>query len=80
MTNRELIQARFYEFVFKSMDDMKNIHPEMKESEAAFVVMSAAFDALSKTWMNAYGAEYMAEYFYRVADSCVEISNKEPAK
>lgn len=80
MTNREMIQTRFYEFIFKSMDDMRTLNPELKEAEAAYIVMTAAFDALSKTWMNAYGAKYMAEYFYRVADQYVDLSNEEIAR
>jgi len=80
MTNREMIQTRFYEFIFKSMDDIRTFNPEMKEKEAAYIVMTAAFDALSKTWMNAYGAKYMAEYFYRVADQYVDISNEKDAR
>jgi hypothetical protein len=80
MTNRELIQTRFYEFIFRSIGDMKDLNPEMKDTEAAHVVMTAAFEAMSKTWLNAYGAKYMAEYFYRVADQYVDISNEEVAK
>ncbi len=80
MTNKELIHASFLEFIFISIEEMKSLDPELTEIEAAHIVMGTVFESLSKTWLNAYGAKYMAEYFYRVADQYVDISNEEVAK
>ena len=80
MTERDLIRTRFLDFVFQNVDSLRINNPEMTEVEAAKLVMGVAFDTLSKTWGDAYGPRYMAEYFYRVADGFVDQSNKEKAK
>lgn len=80
MTERDLIKTRFLDFIFQNVDSLRLNNPEMTEVEAARLVMGVAFDTLTKTWGDAYGSRYMAEYFYRMADGFVELSNKENAK
>lgn len=80
MTERDLIKTRFLDFVFQNVDSLMVNNPEMSETEAARLVMGVAFDTLTATWKDAYGSRYMAEYFYRMADGFVELSNEEKAK
>ena len=80
MTERDLIKTRFLDFIFENVDTLRVNNPEMSETEAARLVMGVAFDTLTKTWNDAYGSRFMAEYFYRVADGFVDQSNKEKAK
>ena len=80
MTERDLIKTRFLDFVFQNVDSLRLNNPEMAEVEAAKLVMGVAFDTLTATWSDAYGPRYMAEYFYRMADGFVDLSNKEKAK
>ena len=80
MTERDLIRTRFFDFVFQNVDSLRTNNPEMTEVEAAKLVMGVAFDTLTGTWKDAYGSRYMAEYFYRIADGFVDVSNKEKAR
>jgi hypothetical protein len=80
MTERDLIKTRFLDFIFQNVDSLRLNNPEMTEVEAAKLVMGVAFDTITGTWNDAYGPRYMAEYFYRMADGFVDLSNKEKAK
>lgn len=80
MTERDLIKTRFLDFIFENVDLLRVNNPEMTETEAARLVMGVAFDTLTKTWGDAYGPRYMAEYFYQMADGFVDLSNREKAK
>ena len=80
MTERDLIRNRFFNFIFDNVDLLRVNNPEMSEVEAARLVMGVAFDTLTKTWGDAYGSRYMAEYFYRIADAFVDPSVGEKAR
>jgi hypothetical protein len=80
MTERDLIRNRFLDFIFENVEILRANNPEMSDVDAAKLVMGVSFDLLTKTWGDVYGSRYMAEYFYRMADGFVDLSNGDRVK
>ena len=72
MTDHETIKARFLDFLFTQIEELRQ--QGMHKKEAAELVMDTAFLTLQNTWVDAYGTRQMAEEFYQVADGLVARS------
>ena len=78
MTEEAFIKASFLDFVEKEIERVRR--DGHSAADAAKLVLKVSFDTTVYAWKEAYGSIEMAEYFYRIADGLVDISNKEKVK
>jgi len=66
----DFIREKYVNFVY---DNMKILVTDkgMSEREALEVVVDTTFVSIHNLWVQTYGPRYMAEEFYRIADTLV---------
>lgn len=75
MTDAEIIQDRFMDFLFEEIEFITR-HGDVSKQDAARLAVDACFASMLRVWEAAYGHRHLAEDFYQLADQMVAKSNE----
>jgi hypothetical protein len=75
MTDSEIVQDRFMDFLFQEIEFLTR-HRDVSKQDAARIAVDVCFASMLRVLENAYGHKRLAEDFYQLADKMVEKSNE----